>query len=166
MRHLLLLRYLLVGILLLPGLLGAIGAIVTWNKLEKMKMIRGMKPGAIVKMKTVKQKLEDPVTGTFWIALTDEDIRRGGAHRLNLRAEKWDQLDIGDQVEIVYLPGSDWPYMRDGIFAEDGNFEFDYTLLTIEFVMMALSLLFALIAAGLLLLTGGWLKRTLGLSNP
>ena len=73
---------------------------------------------------------------------------------MNLQRETWKNLQIGDPVESVYLPGSSQPYRRDGIFASDGNFAFDRGLLAVEIAMVIVSLLGAIVTLGVMLLWG------------
>lgn len=61
-----------------------------------------------------------------------------------MEAEKWDHLNIGDEIEVVYLPGDPTPYTRDGIFASDGNFAFDRGLVAVEIALIVFSLLAAM----------------------
>src|SRR5438105_2076024 len=132
MRYLLYLLYLIPFVFVPPLLLGLVGVIFTLMKLDKMEQIRGLKPGAVIKREVIRQKYEHPESGTCWVAFTDENIRRGGPHRMHLETEKWDRLKIGDEIEVVYVPGDPTPYTRDGIFANDSNFAFDRGLVAFE----------------------------------
>lgn len=153
-------RYFLLLIFVPPALLGTAGALFTYNKLERMEQIRGWKPGAEVRMETVRQKYENPDSGTCWVAFTDENIRRVGPHRMNMEREPWSSLNIGDVVEVVYLPGDPERYSRDGIYANDGNFAFDWGLLVIEVSMVVVSALGALATLGAFLFLPRFRKRT------
>jgi hypothetical protein len=137
-------RYLILLIFIPPLLLGLLGTLFTSNKLDRMRQIRGWKPGATVQMKVVTQKYEDPENDACWIGFTNESIQRPGPHRVNLEPAVWDQLEIGNPIELIYLPGDPWPYTRNGIYASDGNFTFDYALLFVEIAMIVLSLLGAI----------------------
>jgi hypothetical protein len=145
-------RYLIPLVFVLPLLLGVAGVLFTLNKLEKMEQIRGWKPGETVRKEVIRQKHKDPNDGTCWVAFTDESIHRAGPHRINLQPEAWNRLQVGDPIDIVYLPGNPSPYTRDGIFANDGNFEFDRALLVVEIGMIVLSVVGAIVSIGVLIL--------------
>ncbi len=121
---------------LVVALLLAFG--ITGPKLYKMCQIRGWVPGAVTAVRTVMQKWhqtadEDPEDrDTYWIAITDQDVHKVGPHRLNVFAETWEALSVGDPVEIITVPGDPAPHLRDGIFASDSSFAFDLVLLTGE----------------------------------
>jgi hypothetical protein len=149
-------RYLLLLIFLPPICLGVLGLVFTSRKLERMKQIRGSEPGATVVAEVVHAKWEDPQSEVCWITITDESIRKGGPHRMNLPPEMWDDYEVGDTIEIVYLPGDPTPYQRDGIYANDGNFAFDRGLLVVEGGMIAVSVVAACVAAVALYLWGRW----------
>ncbi len=130
-------------------LLGSFGATFTWNKLETMKEIRGFKPGAASRTFVVRDKWLQPPS-SYWISWTDQDIHLAGNHRLNLPESAWDEYEIGDEIEVVFVPGDNHPHYRDGIFANDSNFAFDYGLLGIEIAMITVGLIGTLWAAGIL----------------
>jgi hypothetical protein len=122
---------------LLIGALGlAIG--VTGPKLYKMTQIKGWLPGASVQQRPVTEKWHQTpddhpnAQDTYWVAFTEDDIRKVGHHRLNVEPEKWESLSEGDSVDVVYVSGSPEPYLRDGIFVSWGNFVFDLVLLGLE----------------------------------
>lgn len=138
-------KYLILLVFIPPLLLGCIGVPFTWQKLEGMKQIRGWKPGATIKTCTVTDKL---VVGqyTHWLSWDNGDIRVPGDHRINLPENVANRYEVGSDVDIVYLPNDSSPYHRDGIYADDGNFAFDYVLLTIEVGMIVVSVIGAAIA--------------------
>ena len=160
MRYLIMARYLILLIFVPPLLLGLAGALFTFNKLERMKQIRGVKPGATPKMQAVLEKWESD--RACWIRIADGDIRRHGPHRLNLESEEWDKLELGEPIEVMYLPDDATPYLRNGIYASDGNLEFDGGLLVMEIVVSVVSLLGGLITFGILIVAGGKLRRLAG----
>lgn len=139
------LRYLLLLIFIPPFLLGLTGVMFTSNKLDRMRQIRGWKPGATVRNQLVHDKWADDENEVYWISLTDKDIRVPGNHRLNLPVEVWDRYQPDAPIEVIYLPGDPSPYHREDIYADDGNFAFDTGLLVVEAAFM----LFALLGAGL-----------------
>jgi hypothetical protein len=120
-------RLYLIGALLLA-------AFVTIPKLVKMAKIRGWVAGAHVAPFTLTQKWVDSSGGreVYWIGWTQDDIRRVGAHRLNVPTDRWSGMAIGDTVHIVTVPGDRWPYLSDGIFASTANLAFDMLLLAGE----------------------------------
>jgi hypothetical protein len=146
-------RYLLLLIFIPPFLLGLAGVLFTSNKLDRMRQIRGWKPGATIRTQLVHDRWVDNARAAYWISLTDEDIRVPGDHRLNLPPQVWNRYQAGDPIEVVYLPGDLSPYHREDIYAEDGNFVFDTGLLLVEGCFMLVSVF----GAGL---TFRWLRRT------
>lgn len=120
--------------------LGALGASFTSNKLDKMRQIRGWKPGAEVRSQTVHDKWSDHHTGG-WVALSERSVRTPGDHRLYLPTEVWNRYQIGDPIDVVYLAGDSSPYHREDIYADDGNFIFDNALLLFEGGLILLSFL-------------------------
>ena len=111
---------------------------VTIPKLYKMCQIKGWLPGANATNEIITQKwnqtpAEHPSgRDTYWIAWTDDDIRKVGEHRVNVPPEHWNHLNLGDQIEVVRLSGDGWAYLRDDIFVSVGNFAFDGILLVAE----------------------------------
>ncbi len=111
---------------------------VTIPKLYKMSQIRGWVSGAKVTQKAITQKwhqtpAEHPEgRDVYWIAWTAEKIRSVGNHRMNVPPELWNRLNVGDQIEGIRLHGDPRLYLREGIFASDGNFAVDVILLIVE----------------------------------
>jgi hypothetical protein len=109
----------------------------TIPKLYKMCQIKGWVSGATASQQLITQKWETPADNprgrlTYWIAWSDVDIRQVGDHRLNVTSAKWNQLAVGDAIEVIRIPGDRWPYVRDGIFVSPDNFAFDGILLALE----------------------------------
>lgn len=120
-------------------LIGTVGAFITLNKLERMKQIRGFKPGAIIQVETVHAKwLQAP--DTWWISWTPEDIQVPGKHRMNLPKEVWDRYEVGEAIEVVKVRPNGLPFHREGIYACDSNFVLDYCLLLFEFGLILYAL--------------------------
>jgi len=119
---------------------GALGVavIVTGPKLYQMARIKGWLGGANSQERVIVEKWNQTPDqhprgrDTYWISLTEDDIRKRGPHRLNLEPEQWRDLQVGDKIEVVYLPGDPEPYLRDGIYTSWGNFAFDFVLLGLE----------------------------------
>lgn len=124
-------RYLPLLIFIPLLILGLSGASFTANKLHKMRQIRGWEPGAEIQSHTVRDKWKNHATGG-WIALSEQSVRAPGDHRLYLPTGVWNRYQVGDSIEVVYLPGDPCPYHREDIHADDGNFVFDTALLTFE----------------------------------
>lgn len=124
----------------LPLLAALVGVAFTWQKLERMKRIRGHEPGARVESHQVLEKWVRS-SSTYWIRWAEGDIRRPGTHRLNLPRAVWSRYAVGDEIEIVFVPGDSSPHHREGIYASDGNFVFDYLLLACESGLALVSLL-------------------------
>ncbi len=111
---------------------------ITGPKLYKMAQIRGWIPGAILTEKVILEKLHetrrqrrrDP--NTYWLRIDDVKIEYPGNHRINLTPEMWEDLSIGDNLEVVQLSKEGNYYLRNGIFVSTGNFIFDFFLLSIE----------------------------------
>ena len=121
---------------IIPLILGCVGAVFTWNKLISMRQIRGFIPGARIEKHIIREKRSD-AQGSFWVSWSDKSILQVGNHRLNLPEKVWHRYEVGDEIEIVFVRNSKWPYHRDGIFASDGNFMFDYGLLAFELGLIA-----------------------------
>lgn len=134
-----LVRYFILLVFIPPFLLGCAGATFTWQKLSGMRQVRGFMPGATVTPRIISDKWLQP-PDTRWISWGEQSIRRRGDHRLNVPASLWESVEIGDEIEIVYLPPSTTPYHREGIYASDGNFAFDYGLLVFELGLILLAL--------------------------
>src|SRR4051812_12850521 len=98
-------KYLVLLVFVPPLVLGIAGLRFTLHKLHRMEQIRGWKPGATVRTEFVRQKFGDAENDAYWIALSDESIRRPGPHRMNLEREDWERLQLGAPLEVVYLPG-------------------------------------------------------------
>lgn len=125
-------------------ILGALGVSFTANKLDKMRRIRGWKPGAEVRSQTVHDKWSDHHTGG-WVALSERSVRTPGDHRLYLPTEVWNRYDVGDSIDVIYLSGDSSPYHREDIYANDGNFVFDSVLLLFEGGLILISVLGAVV---------------------
>lgn len=124
-------------ILILLAALGlAVG--VTGPKLIRMAKIRGWMSGATAETRTITQTWhqtpEQHPNGrnTYWISWTQEDIRKVGPHRLNLPADQWSALQVGQTLKVRTLPGDPDVYLEEGIYASNGNFVFDVLLLAAE----------------------------------
>ncbi len=116
--------------------IGCSGVSLTRNKLTKMRQIRGYLPGATVETYLVRDKWTQP-PNTFWISWADESNNLRSMDELNLPEEVWNRYEIGDPIKLVFVPNDDSPFHRDGIFASDENFLFDYGLLCVECAMIA-----------------------------
>jgi hypothetical protein len=103
----------------------------TGAKLIKMAQIRGFFRGPTPESKLITAKATEPgsYSDVFWIAWNDADIRTPSRNRINLPKHVWESYTVGDHIDILYFPGDLWPYHRDDIFAENGNFLFDSVLL-------------------------------------
>ena len=105
------------GAPLLPCIFALIFALefaigITGRNLYTIAQIKGWFHGATAADRTVTQKWSQPPSrrhpleqDTYWIAITEEDIRKVGPHRLNLTLEKWSNLKVGDKIEIISVPG-------------------------------------------------------------
>jgi hypothetical protein len=124
-------RYLPILLFIPLFILGAVGFSFTANKLDKMRRIRGWKPGAQIQSQTVHDKSRDGPTGG-WIALSDRSVHDPGDHRLFLPTEVWNRYEVGDSIEVIYLADDPSPFHREDIYANDGNFVFDNVLLCFE----------------------------------
>lgn len=124
------------------AILGALGLLFTGPKLLRMAQIKGWVPGGQTTTHRITQKWEEMRDGSrgpgsvYWISWTDRSIQEIGDHRLNLELEQWHSLQVGDPIEIVRVPGDQWPHTRDGIFVSPGNFVFDSVLLGVELWLM------------------------------
>jgi hypothetical protein len=115
--------------------------IITVSKLYTMYQITGWVGGASIVTYQVRQKWNEfswnstteEMEHIYWVSWTDQDIREPGPHRTTLLPEKWATLNLGDPIEITYVPRDPKPYVRNDIFDSNDNFRFDYMLLLAEF---------------------------------
>jgi hypothetical protein len=118
----------------------AVLLVVTTSKLYTMHQLKGRVAGASTVTYVVRQKWDDyswdrtteQMKHTYWVSWTDQSVKEPGTHRVNLPAENWARLKVGDPVEITYVPGDPEPYVRNSVFDSEGNFLFDYVLLLAE----------------------------------
>ena len=132
-------------------LLLALGAlmmatILTIPKLYKMLQVKGVLPGAYTTTEYVRQKWDETSRNDrrkhiYWISYGDKDIHEIGGHRTNMPRRQWEETNIGDQIEVVHIPGDRWTYLKDDpIFVSPGSFAFDIVLLAIELTVAATAL--------------------------
>jgi hypothetical protein len=144
-------RYLLLLLFVPPVVLGATCAGFTTSKLHAMRQIRGELPGAKTERQIITDLWESPAVGTsspgHWVAWNGWDVHKSGSQRAFLAKEAWRRYHRGDAIEIVTVPGDDSPYLRDGIYASDGNLAFDRTLQMVEFGILGVSLAGAAVLA-------------------
>ena len=121
---------------------------VTGPKLYKMTQIRGWTSGATITEKVITDKASedwedyDRSTNrssrgtTYWVAWDGEAALLRGSHRVNLDRYDWDEVDIGDSLEIITFPNDRYAYVKNSIFASNGNFIFDVLLLFAEMALL------------------------------
>ena len=104
----------------------------TGSKLVKMAQIRGFIPGPTPVAKTITGKAALPghYGDAYWVAWDGADVSEPGRNRINLDPEAWERYRVGDEIDVIYFRGDRFPYLRDGIFSNNGNFVFDGRLLT------------------------------------
>ncbi len=109
-------------------------------KLYTMTQIRGWTSGTRTVSYVVTQRYVEPSRrltrdDAYWVSWsTTVDIKTPGNHRIGVPAEKYNNYYIGAPIEIVYVGNDETPYMRDGIYASDGNFVFDVSCLFIMLI--------------------------------
>ncbi|HEY0152050.1 MAG TPA: hypothetical protein VGB92_08640 [Longimicrobium sp.] len=117
-------------------------ALVTGPKLHKMAQIRGWLPGGTIDTVVVTDRWHQRPgeAGTdhdiYWITWDGADVRRVGPHRLNVAAERFPALTMGSRLEVIRVEGDRDAYLRDDIFASNGNFIFDIALLIGEMALV------------------------------
>ena len=123
-----------------------LACLVTIPKLIRMAQIRGWLPGAAVEERVILEKWHETAAEhprgrtTYWLLTGEGDIRVPGNHRINLQRDNWEGRNVGDPIAMVPLDGE--VYLRDGIYASDGNFFFDLVLLAAElFVVIRMAAL-------------------------
>ncbi len=100
-------------------------------KLFRMTQIRGWSPGTRTVAYTVRQKYVQPSlrlsrSDAYLVSWSNtEHVKTPGNHRINVPKEQYNKYYIGAPIEIVYLGNSETPYLKDGIYASNGNFGFD-----------------------------------------
>lgn len=103
---------------------------ITVPRLYKASQIKGWLPGATATAETLTQKwhqtpdLHPHGSDVYWVAWSEASIQKEGAHRLRVTPERWDELDLGKGIEVIWVPGDRTPYLRDGIFIQR-NLVFD-----------------------------------------
>jgi hypothetical protein len=108
-------------------ILAALAGLVTGPKIYKMFQIRGTVPGALVEKQIVSAKNQEYGRGEdYWKITTTQ----GESERISF--EKWSSLKVGDEIEMVRIPGDEVVYAKYGIYSDDGNLIFDYVLLASE----------------------------------
>lgn len=147
-------RYLWLLVFVPLLLMGLGGMALSWNSLHRMKQLRGWEPGATVTTATVRDKAQDTRYQRHWVSLSDQSARTYGTHRVELSPERFAQYEVGDPIEVVYLPGDPEPYPRNDILDSDGNFAFRYFLLAAAGGLAFLSVVGAVVAVPILWLWG------------
>lgn len=121
---------------------------VTGPKLYKMAQIRGFTAGGTLLERTITDKASqdwstafDPdrisSRGTnFFIAWNEQPALEAGPNRINIQREQWENLNIGDSIDLVRIPNDDATYIRTGIFASNSNFIFDAILLSLQLAII------------------------------
>lgn len=93
-------------------------------QITEMFAIRGWLPIGSRAEKTITGKvIGENSEGTFYyIAWDNGDVNTRGTHRTNVSQKYWNELEIGNEIEIVSFPPLDnSPYLKDGIFASTDN---------------------------------------------
>lgn len=101
-------------------------AAYTHQKLHRMRMVRGIEPGAVYTTGTVDRKDGYRVT----VSYERNGDRTSGQTGIGeaLRATLYE----GQVVRVALLPGDSSIYVPDDVWANDGNLAFDQRLLAIE----------------------------------
>jgi hypothetical protein len=113
---------------------------VTIPKLHKMAQIKGWVPGAVIRQKIVTQKGADPprrardFEKSYWVSWIEGDVGDSWKHRVRVPEDVWQVIKLGDQIEVIEVPGEENPHLRNDIFVEPGQFNFDYVLLAGELI--------------------------------
>ncbi|MGD1906873.1 MAG: hypothetical protein ACFB0C_12880 [Leptolyngbyaceae cyanobacterium] len=106
---------------------------ITVPKLYKAGQIKGWFPGATTTEETLTQKWHQTPhpndSNVYWVAWSEASIQTEGDHRLRVTPERWDELDVGTEIEVIWVGGDRTPYLRDGRFVSVGNLAFDGVLL-------------------------------------
>lgn len=121
--------------LLFAAIIALIAVFITIPKLYKMSQIRGIFSGAIVNNYKITNKWisEGRRNRTYYYITWAEDINNiKQGEKENIEKEKWEKLNIGDNVEIVKFQNDESSYIKDGIYDSTGNFIIDFILLSGE----------------------------------
>lgn len=121
--------------LLALGLVIALGRVIyTTHKLNRMARIRGITGDVAVEQHAVTGKTREPGRVVPYCFLSwRDDPRRGPEHRVEADCNYWEQVRIGDPIEIVRPDSDNEVYLRRGeIYASDGSFAVDFGLLAVE----------------------------------
>jgi hypothetical protein len=101
-------------------------------KLALMLQVIGVLPGRHVSTQAITQRWHQQTPAaddTYWISWDTLDIRTPSLHRLNVTAERWAHLAVGDSVRLYRVPGSSLTYASGDIYTSPGNFAYDILLL-------------------------------------
>ncbi len=121
---------------------------VTGPKLYKMAQIRGFTAGGTLLERTITDKASQDWTAAFdsdssssrgtyyFISWNEQPALEAGPNRINIQREQWENLNIGDSIDLVRVANDDATYIRTGIFASNSNFIFDAMLLLLQLVII------------------------------
>ena len=112
---------------------------VTIPKLYKMAKIMGWVDGAIVTKKVVTQKGVEPSKrqdreDSYWLSWVHGDVGDSWTRRVRVPEEVWQETEVGDEIDLIEIPGDNQPYLRNDIFVEPGQFILDYIILAGELI--------------------------------
>ncbi len=119
----------------------------TGPKLYKMAQIRGWISGATLQQEIVTDKAqtkslntssnryEDKYSYSYLIAWSNQPASEPGPDRVNLIFSDWERIAVGDTVNLIRIPNDEKAYLREGIFASNGNFGFDLGLIIAELAL-------------------------------
>jgi hypothetical protein len=107
---------------------------VTGPKLHTMAQIKGWVEGARVTQEVIRSKGVDAPQGrrqyehSYWVSWSKSNAPTTWAERERVDAEDWHQMNVGDAIEIVRIPGDNHIYLRNGVFVSMDNLVFDIFL--------------------------------------
>jgi hypothetical protein len=113
------------------------GLYITVSKLYKMAQVKGWIAGAVVTQEVITQKGVNPArrlrdTDSYWVSWVDGDVGRSWEKRVRVPADTWERMRLGDPIELIRVSGDSYPYLKEGVGVQTGNFVFDLMLLVAE----------------------------------
>jgi len=103
-----------------------------------MTQIRGWVGGAVEERVVVTEKWDvssvEHDSVTYWLTWIEKDSALSEDNKVNTTKAHWEGLEEGDALSIIHTPRDSKPYLRDGIYASNGNLIFDFVLLGSELV--------------------------------
>lgn len=142
----------IVALLALVFLLG-----FTLPKLYKTSQIRGWLPGASISQAVITDKASEKWRdigatarranylsyGTHYlVSWNGQAALEEGPDRAFLQKDAWDNLKIGDTIDVIYLADNGRTYTRASVMVSNGNITLDILIVITELLVLGLCIYF------------------------